>query len=415
MNGQDISATVDVLIAGAGPAGLYAADRLSSAGLSVTVIDRMPSPARKFLMAGRGGLNLTHSEDLSAFHQRYREAADFLAPMIEAFPPAALRDWCHGLGQETFIGSSGRVFPKSMKASPLLRSLLIRLGDRGVKMLPRHSLSGFAGNGQAIVSIDGKTRKIKASAILLALGGASWPKLGSNAAWTSILTERGIAIRPFEPSNCGFLVDWSSFLKDRFAGTPLKRISVTVDHHTVRGEALISEKGIEGGAIYALSAEIRDRIKSKSRAEIALDLRPDVALPNLTEKLSRPRGKQSLSGFLRKAAGLGPPELALLHEAGPVPSDTEALAARIKDVRLIAHAPYPMDRAISSAGGICFHEIDDRLMLNKLPGVFVAGEMLDWEAPTGGYLLQACFATAHRASGGVISFLEQMPDKDPQS
>ena len=415
MNGQDISATVDVLIAGAGPAGLYAADRLSSAGLSVTVIDRMPSPARKFLMAGRGGLNLTHSEDLSTFVQRYREAADFLAPMMEAFPPAALRDWCHGLGQETFIGSSGRVFPKSMKASPLLRSLLIRLGDRGVKMLPRHSLSGFAGNGQAIVSVDGKTRKIKASAILLALGGASWPKLGSNAAWTSILTERGIAIRPFEPSNCGFLVDWSSFLKDRFAGTPLKRISVTVDHHTVRGEALISEKGIEGGAIYALSAEIRDRIKSKSRAEIALDLRPDVALPNLTEKLSRPRGKQSLSGFLRKAAGLGPLELALLHEAGPVPSDTEALAARIKDVRLIAHAPYPMDRAISSAGGICFHEIDDRLMLNKLPGVFVAGEMLDWEAPTGGYLLQACFATAHRASGGVISFLEQMPDKDPQS
>ncbi len=415
MNGQDISATVDVLIAGAGPAGLYAADRLSSAGLSVTVIDRMPSPARKFLMAGRGGLNLTHSEDLSTFVQRYREAADFLAPMIEAFPPAALRDWCHGLGQETFIGSSGRVFPKSMKASPLLRSLLIRLGDRGVKMLPRHSLSGFAGNGQAIVSVDGKTRTIQASAFLLALGGASWPKLGSNAAWTSILTERGIAIRAFEPSNCGFLVDWSSFLKDRFAGTPLKRISITVDHHTVRGEALISEKGIEGGAIYALSAEIRDCIKSKSRAEIALDLRPDVALPNLTEKLSRPRGKQSLSGFLRKAAGLGPLELALLHEAGPVPSDTEALAARIKDVRLIAHAPYPMDRAISSAGGICFHEIDDRLMLNKLPGVFVAGEMLDWEAPTGGYLLQACFATAHRASGGVISFLEQMPDKDPQS
>ena len=414
MNGQDISATVDVLIAGAGPAGLYAADRLSSAGLSVTVIDRMPSLARKFLMAGRGGLNLTHSEDMSAFLQRYREAADFLAPMIEAFPPAALRDWCHGLGQETFIGSSGRVFPKSMKASPLLRSLLIRLGDRGVKMLPRHSLSGFAGNGQAVVSVDGKTRTIQASAILLALGGASWPKLGSNAAWTSILTERGIAIRPFEPSNCGFRVDWSSFMKDRFAGTPLKRISVTVDHHTVRGEALISEKGIEGGAIYALSAQIRDRIKSKSRAEIALDLRPDVALPNLTEKLSRPRGKQSLSGFLRKAAGLGPPELALLHEAGPVPSDTEALAARIKDVRLFAHAPYPMDRAISSAGGICFHEIDDRLMLNKLPGVFVAGEMLDWEAPTGGYLLQACFATAHRASDGIISFLEQMPDKDPQ-
>nr|WP_319385896.1 TIGR03862 family flavoprotein [uncultured Roseibium sp.] len=398
---------LDVLVIGAGPAGLYAADRLAAAGLKVEIIDRMPSPARKFLMAGRGGLNITHSEDLDAFVGRYREAAPFLAPMIEALPPKALTDWCHELGQDTFVGSSGRVFPVAMKASPLLRALLRRLQDRGVSLRSRQSLAGLSGENTAIVQTEsGERSEIAARAILLALGGASWPKLGSTASWVPILEKRGVRMNPFRPANCGFEIAWSAFLKDRFSGVPLKRIGFGVAGHHVPGEAILSEKGLEGGAVYALSAEIRDKISRLGSAELEIDLRPAMTAGQLAEKLARPRGKQTWSTFLKKTLKLKPIEIALLHESGALPDDPGSLAERIKRVKLTSTAPYPIDRAISSAGGIALDELEETLMLKKIPGVFAAGEMLDWEAPTGGYLLQACFATAHRAASGVTTYLK---------
>lgn len=398
---------LDVLVIGAGPAGLYAADRLAAAGLKVEIIDRMPSPARKFLMAGRGGLNITHSEDLDAFVGRYREAAPFLAPLIEAFPPEALTDWCHGLGQDTFVGSSGRVFPVAMKASPLLRALLRRLQDRGVSLKTRQSLTGLSASNRAIFQSDsGETCEIGARAILLALGGASWPKLGSTAAWVPVLESRGIEVTPFQAANCGFEIAWSPFLKDRFSGAPLKRIGLSLAGDQVLGEAVLSEKGLEGGAVYALSAEIRETINRVGSAELEIDLRPALAAGQLAEKLARPRGKQTWSTFLKKALRLKPVEIALLHETGPLPDDPASLSDRIKRVKLTSKAPYPIDRAISSAGGIALDELEDTLMLKKIPGVFAAGEMLDWEAPTGGYLLQACFATAHRAASAITTYLK---------
>ncbi|WP_422040084.1 NAD(P)/FAD-dependent oxidoreductase [Roseibium sp.] len=398
---------LDVLVIGAGPAGLYAADRLAAAGLKVEIIDRMPSPARKFLMAGRGGLNITHSEDLDTFVDRYREAAPFLAPLIEAFPPKALTDWCHGLGQDTFVGSSGRVFPVAMKASPLLRALLRQLQDRGVSLKTRQSLTGLSASNMAIVqSENGETCEIGARAILLALGGASWPKLGSTAAWVPLLEKRGVKVTPFQAANCGFEIAWSPFLKDRFSGSPLKRIGLCLAGHHVLGEAILSEKGLEGGAVYALSAEIRDTINRLGSAELEIDLRPGLSAGQLAEKLARPRGKQTWSTFLKKALRLKPVEIALLHETGPLPDDPASLSDRIKRVKLTSKAPYPIDRAISSAGGIALDELEDTLMLKKIPGVFAAGEMLDWEAPTGGYLLQACFATAHRAASAITTYLK---------
>ncbi|MHA7774409.1 BaiN/RdsA family NAD(P)/FAD-dependent oxidoreductase [Roseibium sp. M-1] len=396
----------EVLIAGAGPAGLYAADLLAGKGHAVTVIDQMPSPARKFLMAGRGGLNLTHSEELGAFLKRYREAEAFLAPLIADFPPEALRAWCHDLGQETFVGSSGRVFPRAMKASPLLRNWLRRLDRNGVQFLTRHSLSGVAADGTIEVTSDeGEKKSFHPGAVLLALGGASWPKLGSDAAWVPLIEAHGVRINRFQPANCGFEVSWSDYLKQRFAGMPLKRIALSHEGVTVQGEALISEKGLEGGAVYALSAELRERINQTGKAVLDIDLRPQFALEDLARKLSRPRGKQSAATYLKKVLRFNPVELALLFEAGELPGEPQALAERIKAVPVQLTAPYSIDRAISSAGGIALDEVDARLMLKKLPGVYAAGEMLDWEAPTGGYLLQACFAMAHRAAGGIAEHL----------
>ncbi|WP_420335733.1 NAD(P)/FAD-dependent oxidoreductase [Roseibium sp.] len=398
---------LDVLVIGAGPAGLFAADQLAAAGLRVQIIDRMPSPARKFLMAGRGGLNITHSEPPDAFVGRYREAAPFLAPMIEIFPPEALIDWCHGLGQETFVGSSGRVFPVAMKASPLLRALLRRLEGRGVTLQSRISLAGLTGANTAIVQNEnGETSEITARAILLALGGASWPKLGSTAAWVPLLEKHGVQVNPFQPANCGFEIAWSPFLKDKFSGSPLKRIGLILAGHRVLGEAILSEKGLEGGAVYALSAEIRDTISRLGSAEFEIDLRPAMPAEQLADKLARPRGKQTWSTFLKKTLKLKPSEIALLHENGPLPADPSSLADRIKRVTLTSAAPYPIDRAISSAGGIALDEVDEAMMLRKMPGVFAAGEILDWEAPTGGYLLQACFATAHCAAAGIETYLK---------
>ncbi|QDG79278.1 TIGR03862 family flavoprotein [Labrenzia sp. PHM005] len=404
----------DVLIIGAGPAGLFAAEHLSAAGLGVTIIDRMPSPARKFLMAGRGGLNITHSEPLETFLGRYREAEPFLQPMISAFPPSALVEWCNGLGEETFVGTSGRVFPKAMKASPLLRAWLRRLDQQGVKLLPRRTFCGFNSEGLPHIQEDNSVpRAFPARAVLLALGGASWPKLGSNAAWVPSLRENDIEVHDFQPANCGFQVAWCDFIKDRFAGHPLKRIRISCGKASVLGEAVLSDKGLEGGAIYALSAEIRSRLNQQETAEIAIDLRPQLSTVKLTEKLKRPKGKQSISTFLKKAVGLRAAELSLLREAGALPASPEDLAQRIKAVPILCQAPYSIDRAISSAGGIALSEVDANLMLKQQPGIFAAGEMLDWEAPTGGYLLQACFATGLAAAKGIRAYLTTQTNESP--
>lgn len=398
---------LDVLIIGAGPAGLFAADRLAASGRSVTLVDRMPSPARKFLMAGRGGLNLTHSEPLDAFLPRYREAAPVLRPMIEAFPPSALIEWCTELGQETFVGTSGRVFPKAMKASPLLRALLRRLEAKGVRLLTRHTFKGVKEGGAVRIQDETGTEKLfHAGAVLLALGGASWPKLGSNAAWIEPLRRHGVVIHDFEPANCGFQVSWSEHVKDRFAGLPLKRIRLSLDGHAVSGEAMLSAKGLEGGAVYALSADIRRVIHTEGSCRLTVDLRPSLPLETLAVKLARPKGKQSWATFLKKTIKLSPQEQALLRESGPFPDNPQDLAPRIKAVPILCTAPYPIERAISSAGGISWDEVDETMMLKRLPGVFVAGEMLDWEAPTGGYLLQACFATSQRAAQGMETRLQ---------
>jgi len=401
----------DVLIVGAGPAGLFAAERLSAKGFSVTVVERMPSPARKFLMAGRGGLNLTHSEDLQRFLTRYRETEPFLAPLIREFPPQALRDWCHDLGEDTFVGSSDRVFPTSMKASPLLRAWLRRLDQNGVELLSRRTWTDFDAEGAALLrAADGKTAPFPARTVLLALGGASWPKLGSDAAWVPVLEAEGIQVNRFQPANCGFRISWSAFLKERFAGVPLKRIALNHQGKRVAGEAVLSAQGLEGGAVYALSAELRETINRDGTAALTVDLRPDMSEQDLVARLDRPRGKQSAATFLKKVLKLKPEEQALLREAGDLPSDPLDLARRIKAVSLTCLAPYSIDRAISSAGGIALSELDDNLMLTKRPGLFAAGEMLDWEAPTGGYLLQACFAMGARAADGIAAHLAQTGD-----
>ncbi|MXN66271.1 TIGR03862 family flavoprotein [Stappia sp. GBMRC 2046] len=397
-----------IAIVGAGPAGMIAADHLSSGGHPVTVYERMPSIARKFLMAGRGGLNLTHSEDLPGFLSKYREARGFLAPLIGDFDPHALRDWCEGLGQSTFVGSSGRVFPASLKASPLVRALARRLVAQGVEIRTRCEWKGFDPAGNLLIKErDGGTSVQPADAVLLALGGASWSRLGSTGGWTGTLGGMGVSVKPFQPSNCGFRIAWSPHFAERFAGSPLKRIRITIGEKAVMGEATITASGIEGGAVYALSAELREAINSGGPAKVALDLRPDMTDDALAVRLSRPRGKQSASTFLKKTARLPAVVIALLREAGPLPSDPQELARLIKALPLTFQGTEPIDRAISSAGGISLDALDENLMLKSLPGVFAAGEMLDWEAPTGGYLLQATFATGIAAARGIERWLAE--------
>ena len=398
----------DIAIIGAGPAGLIAAERLAQAGHRVTIHERMASPARKFLLAGRGGLNLTHSEPLEAFLRRYREAGGWLAPALEAFPPQALRDWADGLGAETFVGSSGRVFPRAMKASPLLRAWLGRLQGLGVTLAAGRLWTGWDGDGALIFRRPGgHTETISPDATLLALGGASWPRLGSDGGWVPLLAERGVAIAPLRPANAGFLARWSLPMRERFAGQPLKRIAIRLGRESATGEAMIDAAGLEGGAVYALSAAIRDEIARAGSATIRIDLRPDVTDAALAARLARRRQGETLSNHLRKAAGLAPAAIALLREAGPPPEEAGALAARIKAVPLRLDAAMPIARAISTAGGIAREALDARFMLQALPGVFAAGEMLDWEAPTGGYLLQGCFATGVAAASGLSSWLAE--------
>ncbi|MGD0564460.1 MAG: TIGR03862 family flavoprotein [Roseiarcus sp.] len=400
------SHAASAIVVGAGPAGLMAAEVLAASGHRVVVYDAAPSPARKFLLAGRGGLNLTHGEPLDRFMTRYGAAAERLRPAIERFSPDALRAWSAALGEETFVGSSGRVFPKSFKATPLLRAWLRRLDALGVALRPRHRFVGFGEDQRIRFATPEGVEEVEAAAIVLALGGASWPRLGADGSWVEILRAAGIAVARLRPANCAFEVDWSPVFRQRFAGQPLKAIALQHGERSVRGEAMIGARGIEGGAVYALSAALRDAIEAQGSTILIVDLKPDLSHEALAKRLRRRPG-QSLSTFLRKAAALAPIAIALLREAGAIPEDADALAARIKALPLRLLAPAPIERAISSAGGVEWREIDDAFMLRKMPGVFVAGEMIDWEAPTGGYLLQASFATGAAAGRGATAWIER--------
>jgi len=398
-----------IAVVGAGPAGLIAAEVAAQGGARVTVFDRMPAAGRKFLLAGRGGLNLTHSEPLDGFLARYGAATPHLRAAIAAFPPEALRAWCEALGQETFVGSSGRVFPRSLKASPLLRAWVRRLDAAGVVFRPRHRWTGWGDDGALTFETPSGVLTERADATVLALGGASWPRLGSDGSWAQIMAHAGIGIAPLRPANAGVLVNWSAVFRDRFEGEPLKRIALSLGGRSVRGEALVTRSGLEGGGIYALSTPIRDALAAADEAILHIDLRPDLTAAALTAKLGAARGKQSLSTFLRKTASLAPVAIGLLHEAqtagarlATLPPD--ALAALIKAVPVRLAGVADIARAISTAGGVAFDAIDAQFMLRKQPGTFIAGEMLDWEAPTGGYLLQACFATGVAAGQGALAW-----------
>lgn len=389
---------------GAGPAGLMAAEGLSAAGVAVTVHERMASPARKFLMAGRGGLNLTHAEPLPPFLARYGAAEGWLGPMIDAFPPSALRDWAAGLGEPTFVGPSGRVFPKSLKASPLLRAWLRRLAAQGVVLKTRSEWRGFDGEALLFADAEAIITRETPDAAILALGGASWPRLGGDGTWTRYFDAAVIA--PFRPANCGFDIAWSAAFRTRFAGTPLKTIALSHEGKTVRGEAVITAYGIEGGAVYALSAPLRDAIARDGRTRLTLDLKPDLSPAALAARLSKGGAGQSLSTRLKKA-GLPPIAAALLRETLPAPpKDADSLADALKALPLPLLSPRGLDRAISSAGGVRLNALDPGLMLKSRPGLFLAGEMLDWEAPTGGYLLQASFSMGVWVAKAVLARLE---------
>ncbi|HEX6957746.1 MAG TPA: TIGR03862 family flavoprotein [Ferrovibrio sp.] len=394
-----------VAVIGGGPAGLMAAEVVASAGATVSVFERMPSMGRKLLMAGRGGLNITHSEPIERFRNRYGAAASWMERHLAAFPPSTLIAWCEGLGQATFIGSSGRAFPEAMKASPLLRAWLARLNGLGVRLMTRADWTGWNAAG-ALTFADGSVFAAEAS--VLALGGASWPRLGADGGWTGLLPE--IDIAALRPANCGFAVPWSEHFRNRHAGAPLKRIALSFAGETVRGEAMITTAGIEGGAVYALSAVLREAIARDGSALLRIDLRPDLAPAELDERLNEPRRGASLANFLRKRIGLSPAAIGLVQEilhTGAAPP----LATLIKALPLRLTAPFGLARAISTAGGIALHELDEHLMLRRRPGVFAAGEMLDWEAPTGGYLLQGCLATGLAAGRGVVEWLRANPQK----
>ena len=401
----------DVAVVGAGPAGLMAAEVLAQGGADVTIYDAMPSAGRKFLMAGRGGLNLTHSEALPEFLKRYGEAKPHLAPATEAFPPDALRAWSAALGQPTFVGSSGRVFPESFKASPLLRAWLRRLDATGVKFALRHLWTGWDQNGKLLFQTADGQHVVGSSATVLALGGASWPRLGSDGGWVETLAARGVLVAPLLPSNCAFGVQWSPVFQERYTGQPLKGIALRFGNSTARGEIVLTKTGIEGSPVYALSAPLREEIQTHGSAVLFVALKPDVSTPELTTRLNAPRGKSSLATHLRKKLNLTPAAIGLIQEAALALRDPltlmpmDELAVNVNSVPVLLTGIAPIARAISTAGGIAFAELDADFMIRRLPGVFAAGEMLDWEAPTGGYLLQASFATGAAAGHGALKWI----------
>lgn len=402
-------------VVGGGPAGLMAAEVLASAGLSVTVYEHQRSVGRKFLLAGRGGLNLTHSEPLDVMLARYSAASPLLAEALRGFTPQHLRDWSASLGETTFVGSSGRVFPASFRATPLLRAWLRRLDGLNVSIKVGYHWQGWAGGSDGGADVgrlhfersDGTSVLVESDVTILALGGASWPRVGSDGRWVDTLAQHGIKISPLRPANCGVLVDWSEDFVRRFAGVPLKNVALTVGRTVVRGDAMITATGLEGGPVYAHSAAIRDTIERLGSCTLYFDLHPDLTVAQVEKRLVRRRPKDSLSAMLHRI-GLNKASAALLREvtSNQVPRQPRALATMITSLPIEVRSTMPLERAISTAGGVAFDELDDALMIKRLSGVFVAGEMVDWEAPTGGYLLQASFSTAVLAARGAIDFLK---------
>jgi hypothetical protein len=391
-----------------------AAEILIQNGVRVDLYDAMPSVGRKFLLAGKGGLNLTHSETSELFLSRYGARRAQIEPWLEAFGPEALRLWVHGLGVETFVGTSGRVFPTEMKAAPLLRAWLHRLREAGVRFHMRHRWQGWSEGGALHFSTPEGEKSVHSDAVILALGGGSWARLGSNGAWVPLLAQRGVPVAALRPSNCGFDVGWSEHFRTRFAGHPLKSVVATFtdkEGATVRkqGEFMVTSTGVEGSLIYALSARLRDEIESAGAAVLYLDLVPGRELSSVIAELARPRGSRSMASHLQSRLGIKGVKAGLLRECVPAQDyiDPARLGAAIKALPVRLIAPRPLDEAISSAGGVTFEALDERLMIRSLPGVFCAGEMLDWEAPTGGYLLTACFASGRAAGLGVLAWLNR--------
>ncbi|EPJ92257.1 TIGR03862 family flavoprotein [Pseudomonas sp. CFII68] len=403
--------TPNVAIIGGGPAGLMAAEVLSQAGLQVDLYDGMPSVGRKFLLAGVGGMNITHSEAFPAFLSRYAERAANIAPLLRAFGANELCEWIHGLGIDTFVGSSGRIFPTDMKAAPLLRAWLKRLRDAGVAIHTRHRWLGWNPDGSVRIASPEGEKTLRPDATLLALGGGSWSRLGSDGAWMLALEQRGVPLAPLQPSNCGFEVEaWSDLMISKFAGAPLKNIAMGLNDDVPRlGECVITATGLEGSLVYALSAPVREAINQHGSATIHLDLLPGRPVDKIQQALSKPRGSRSMAKHLHSQLGIDGAKAALLRELTPAEcfTDPARLAQAIKALPVTLVKTRPLDEAISSAGGVTFEALDERLMLKQLPGVFCAGEMLDWEAPTGGYLLTACFASGRAAGLGILEFLKQ--------
>ncbi|MFJ3526067.1 TIGR03862 family flavoprotein [Pseudomonas sp. NPDC090203] len=411
MTSSAANSAKSVAIIGGGPAGLMAAEVLSQAGCKVDLYDAMPSVGRKFLLAGVGGMNITHSEPYPAFLSRYAERAPMIAPLLRGLDAQALCEWIHGLGIQTFVGTSGRVFPTDMKAAPLLRAWLKRLRDAGVVIHTRHRWLGWNADGSLRIANPEGELTIQPDATLLALGGASWARLGSDGAWLPLLEQRGVQMAPLQAANCGFEVSgWSDVLKGKFAGAPLKNIAMGLQGQELRlGECVVTATGIEGSLVYALSAQIREAINQQREATVEIDLLPGKRLQDIHKALSKPRGSRSMSRHLHSQVGIDGVKAALLRELAPAESfaDPAALAQAIKHLPLTLIRPRPLDEAISTAGGVTFEALDEQLMLSAMPGVFCAGEMLDWEAPTGGYLLTACFASGRAAGLGMAAWLNR--------
>ncbi len=405
---------------GGGPAGLMAAEILADAGLTVTVYEHMPSVGRKLLLAGRSGLNITHSEPIDDLLARYGRSAGHLDAAMRAFGPLELRSWCASLGEPTFVGPTGQVFPASLRATPLLRAWLARLEQTGISIKVRHRWLGWMrapdGTIDARRSLfrraDGTTVEVTGDVAVLALGGASWPRVGSDGGWVATFRKAGVDVTELRAANCGIRFEWTAPFVERFAGAPLKNVAVTVAGRSVRGDAMVTRQGIEGGPVYTQSAAIRDTVDRDCRCAVTFDLHPDITVEGLRDRLERRRPKDSLTTTLRRTIGLTPVAVSFLREAtgNRVPKDPTELAMLVKAVPIVIGAMMPIERAISTAGGIALAELDEAFMLHRLPGTFVAGEMIDWEAPTGGYLMQASFSTAVAAARGAVAWLARSDD-----